>query len=295
MISFVWAKARRTPGIAPHAAPHAAPATIIAGTISHADVPARTSAISGRADRTEVELAFGADVEQPHPERHRGSEARERERCRRDEGIRECPVVEEGGVEQASERRDRRMARREEHDGDREERDDEGAGRDDDREPAALDEPTLDAERRQGHPHACHQEPDLVDSRDARVDLADEPALVHHDDPICQGQDLVEILTDQEHGDAVRRRVAQEPMDGLDRADVQAARRRGDHERLRPARELPREDDLLQVAAREHPRRDLGAGRAPDVIAPDHLDGTVADPSQSQERAARQRPRRCRT
>ena len=44
MISFVWAKARRTPGIAPHAAPHAAPATIIAGMISHADVPARTSA-----------------------------------------------------------------------------------------------------------------------------------------------------------------------------------------------------------------------------------------------------------
>ena len=45
MISFVCANARRTPGIAPHAAPQAAPATIIVGMISHADCPARTSAM----------------------------------------------------------------------------------------------------------------------------------------------------------------------------------------------------------------------------------------------------------
>ena len=46
--------------------------------------------------------------------------------------------------------------------------------------------------------------------------------------------------------------VAQVRVHGLDRADVEAARRRGGDEHARLARELAREHDLLQVAAREH-------------------------------------------
>ena len=79
-------------------------------------------------------------------------------------------------------------------------------------------------------------------------------------------EDLVEVLADQQHGDAVRGRLAQVSVDGLDRADVEPARRRGDDEGLRLARELPREDDLLQIAAGEEPRRGRRPG-TPDVVA----------------------------
>ena len=55
---------------------------------------------------------------------------------------------------------------------------------------------------------------------------------------------------------------AQVRVHGLDRADVEAARGRRDHEHARPALELAREHDLLQVPARELARRRRRA-RAP--------------------------------
>ena len=58
-----------------------------------------------------------------------------------------------------------------------------------------------------------------------------------------------------------RGRVAQVRVHGLDRADVEPARRRGGDEHARLARELAREHDLLQVAARQLPRRRVGPGR----------------------------------
>ena len=49
---------------------------------------------AGGADRAEVQLALGADVEQAHPERDRGGEAGEGERRRGDERVRERAVRE---------------------------------------------------------------------------------------------------------------------------------------------------------------------------------------------------------
>ena len=133
-----------------------------------------------------------------------------------------------------------------------------------------------------------HQQPDLLDGRRARVDLADDRALVHHGDPVGQRQHLVEVLADQEHRDLPRRGLAQVAVHGLDRADVEAARRRRGHEHPRLARELAREHDLLQVPARELAGRRERAGRL-HVVAADHLDGAVANAPEAEERPGRRR------
>ena len=111
----------------------------------------------------------------------------------------------------------------------------------------------------------------------------DDRALVHHDDPVGEGEELVEVLADEQHCDAVRRGVAQVSVDGLDRADVEPARRRRDDERLRSARELPREHDLLQVAAREEPGGRVRPGAA-DVVAADELRRPRGDPAEEEKR-----------
>ena len=196
---------------APGGAEHAPPATM--ATISTVvDWPASSSPIAGGADRAEVQLSLGADVEQPHPERDRGGETGEGERRRGDQRVRERAVREVGGVEQPSQGRDRRMAGREEQERDRDVRHDERAERHGDHQPAPLLEPLLDAEAAEVHAslpadagrlaaHTGHQQPELLDSRVARVDLADDRALVHHGDAIGQGQHLVEVLADQQHRD----------------------------------------------------------------------------------------------
>ena len=67
--------------------------------------------------------------------------------------------------------------------------------------------------------------PIVLDVRRVDRERPDDPALVHHVDPVGQRQDLVELLGDQEDrgaGGAARRGAA---VDRLDGADVQAARR----------------------------------------------------------------------
>ena len=71
----------------------------------------------------------------------------------------------------------------------------------------------------------------------------------------ASAQDLVEVLADQEHPDALLGGLPEIGVHGLDRADVEArGRRRGD-QHLRLARELAAEDELLEVAAGEVARR----------------------------------------
>ena len=103
------------------------------------------------ADRPEIELPLGADVEQPHAEGNGGREPRERERRRGDERVRERPVGQERRVEEPPEGRPGRVTGRQENHGDRREGDEQRAERDDDREPPALDETSLDANGGPGH------------------------------------------------------------------------------------------------------------------------------------------------
>ena len=75
-------------------------------------------------------------------------------------------------------------------------------------------------------------------------------------------------------------------MHRLDRADVQAARRRGDDQHPRSAENSRAEHHLLQVAARQLTRRGRRA-RSLDVVAADQLERAVADRAETQERAVR--------
>src|SRR5580765_3156679 len=65
-----------------------------------------------------------------------------------------------------------------------------------------------------------HQQAELLDARLGACRLADDRTLVHDRDPVCEDEDLVEVLADQEHGDAVRGRVTEIGVHGLDRAHV---------------------------------------------------------------------------
>src|SRR3954471_17767709 len=90
-----------------------------------------------------------------------------------------------------------------------------------------------------------HEQAELLDARAGASGLAGDRALVHDRDPVGEGEDLVQVLADQQHRDAVRGRVAEVRVDGLDRADVEAARRRRGDEQPRLPRELSGQHDLL--------------------------------------------------
>ena len=204
MISFVFANARSTPGIAPQAAPAAAPATIITG-IRSGRLTGEQERDTRRADRAEVELALGADVEQAHPERDGGREPGERS------GVAEIERFGERAVrdERASNRRryvdhaggrSRRARRR------REQRGRERSERDHDLQPAMQDEPLLDRARPDASSHARHPQAELVDARRPRVRPHRRSALVHDHDAVGEREHLVEVLADQQHRRPRRRR-----------------------------------------------------------------------------------------
>src|SRR5207248_9099392 len=121
-----------------------------------------------------------------------------------------------------------------------------------------------------------HEQADLLHVRLGARRLADDRALVHDRDPVGEREDLVEVLADQQDRDTLAGGVAQVLVHGLDRADVEAPRRRGGDEQLRQDRELSREDDLLQVAAGEEPRGRRRPGRG-DAVAADQLHGALPD------------------
>ena len=59
--------------------------------------------------------------------------------------------------------------------------------------PPVLDETALDANRGPAHRTPRHQQAELVGRRGAGVPLADDRPLVHHDDPVCERLNLVEV------------------------------------------------------------------------------------------------------
>ena len=97
---------------------------------------------------------------------------------------------------------------------------------------------------------AEHLEADLLFGRGARV-LADDPALVDDEDPVGERQDLVQLERDEQDRATLVALLDEPPVEVLDRAHVEAARRLRRHEHARVARDLARGDDLLLVAARE--------------------------------------------
>ena len=95
--------------------------------------------------------------------------------------------------------------------------------------------------------------------------LADDAPVVHDQDAVRERQDLVELDRDQEDRLAGVAEGHQPAVDELDGADVHAARRLADQQQIRVPVELPREHDLLLVAAREG-RRGKRPVRGPHVV-----------------------------
>ena len=90
---------------------------------------------------------------------------------------------------------------------------------------------------------------DVMDVSGRGVDHPEQFALVDDGDPVGKGQDLVELLADQQDGRAALALLEQQPVDVLDRANIQAARGlHGDHQSW-PGLDLARQDQALQVAA----------------------------------------------
>src|SRR5581483_2994582 len=118
-------------------------------------------------------------------------------------------------------------------------------------------------------PAAKHLEPDLVFRHLAGV-LGDDSALVQDEDPVGERQDLVELERDEKDRAPFVAFRDQAPMEKLDGADVEAASRLRRDQNLRVARDLPRRDDLLLIAARK-------AGGAREWASAPHIE--LADES----------------
>ena len=114
--------------------------------------------------------------------------------------------------------------------------------------------------------------------------LADDPSGEQHDEPVGEGEQLVEVLGDQQHPAAGVAHPAQLLVDVGVGADVEATSRLGGDERPGLARQRPGEEHLLHVAARQAADRVVRFG--PDVEVGDQPAGVLAHPVSLREPAA---------
>src|SRR3954447_22448760 len=134
---------------------------------------------------------------------------------------------------------------------------------------------------------AGHREAELF-LGGARRELADDLPLVDDEDAVGEREDLLELERDEEHGLPCVPLLDEPPVDELDRADVEAARRLRRDQHLRVAVDLAREHDLLLVAARERVRRRRRRA-APDVELGQQPLRTLDHRAQVEDAAARVR------
>src|SRR6185295_1356469 len=94
-------------------------------------------------ERADEELALAADVEEPHAKRSGGGQARERERCCRDERLAERAGRQERRVDDLPVARARVVAGCRQDDPSSEEGEEQRAGRNGERQPPRLRQPPL--------------------------------------------------------------------------------------------------------------------------------------------------------
>src|SRR4051794_2088879 len=132
---------------------------------------------------------------------------------------------------------------------------------------------------------ARHRDAELLLARVGR-ELAGDPALVDHDDPVGERAHLLGLERHQQDA-AARVALGDEPtVDELDRPDVEAARRLGGDQHTRVVRDLPRDHDLLLVAARQRRRHRVRLAAA-DVELADEGAGGRHHPPRRHEAAPR--------
>ena len=100
----------------------------------------------------------------------------------------------------------------------------------------------------------------LADGR--RVEVGDDPATKHHEQPVGQTDQLLEVGGDEQRGEAGSSGIAQDVPDHRLRADVDAAGGMGGDEHGRLGEHLPPDDQLLLIAARQREGTHVDARRA---------------------------------
>jgi hypothetical protein len=116
----------------------------------------------------------------------------------------------------------------------------------------------------------------------------DEAALVHHVEAIGQSEDLGKLGRHEQHRAARVALGQQPPMNRVDRAEIDPARRvRGEQHRRR-ARQLTRNDQLLLIAAGQLAGEALRLRRA-HVVVVEHALRARAEPTRIEKRALAER------
>ena len=281
----------------PHSAAGDAPASIITGMTTMAGVPGRQD--RGEDDRArppgaEQELALGADVPEAHPEGERAGQPGQDQRRRLDQRVADDPDAAERGDHDVAERPDRIATDEPDDEAAQDEGEGQGGKGHQRREPARRVGPRLEAEghgrsrsrrslagrrRRRRRRAAGHQQADLVDVGRRRI--GNEPTIrpsymtTTRSDSDRISSSSSEISTIATPG---RAPLEQDPVDRLDRADVEPARRLdGDHHpRLRI--DLAGEDEPLQVAARQEPGLRVDRRRGDGVLVLESLGQRCAPP-----------------
>src|SRR5437870_4214761 len=70
---------------------------------------------------------------------------------------------------------------------------------------------------------SSHEVPELLDVRGRTVELAYDLALVHHENPVGERPNLVEVLAQEQDRHSLRGGLTQIRVHGLDRPDVETA------------------------------------------------------------------------
>jgi hypothetical protein len=108
---------------------------------------------------------------------------------------------------------------------------------------------------------ARHHQPDLLHGRLVALHDADDAPLVNHSNPVGQAADFIQVFRNQQNGRADLALLQQPLVDVLGGADIHPARRLGRDQNPRPARQLARHDQFLNIAPRKVLDRRLQAGR----------------------------------
>jgi hypothetical protein len=247
-------------------------------------VAAMHAAHGDGGQRAGIELAFGADVEQPRLEGHGGGQAGQDQRDRAREGF--APGEHRAEAALAAGRRSAPPARRPTA----------PAGADERGEGDRADRRQQQGERKTGarafKPHGLPLRPSPGRSLRASIPMpgAARPQwpCMHHRDAVAQRQHFVQVVGDQQHRRAGIARGEQLLLHIGHGADVQAPGRlvRDDQARRRAVGRQQRaaEDQLLHVAAGQARAGEVEAGAA-------HVEGLDARGMGRARRAAGSRPR----
>ena len=237
MTSCAPNRAFRNPGIAPHRNP-VRQLSASASTIARGPSELQRHAEPRRRDGSDIDLSFAADIEESGAERHGDGEPGE------DQGRRVQERTPDGGGRPYGALHERRIRRdgvvaSSQHDKRAEdEGDQDGYNREEQRSTSVLSSvcprPPLSGSRRsslkRSSPRpACHQEAELF-VRGVGSDFADDVARVHHEDPVGERADLLQLQRDEQDGLAFGALLQELAVDELYSSNVHAAGRlRGDY------------------------------------------------------------------